>query len=268
MFSFRAAGVLALILTPVAAALADSPTPTPPPPPENVWFGKGQFGFLSSSGNTQAQSLNTIIDLARIDGPWKNAFNVIGLYGKSTGIVSSEKWAVQYQANYAISTDMFAFGGLRYEHDMFNGFQYQAAATVGLGYHIINTDTDKLTGQLGLGYRKVRPEQINKDPAGSGTVISRIPGDATGDAILTGGLDYLHNFSATTVFTNKFYFESGKSDTLLKDTLALTVKMSDKLALSVGYGITDNTKPPAQAPGAAPLKKLDTITTINVVFAF
>ncbi len=266
MSSFRSMGVLALILTPVAGAFADAPPS--PPPPENVWFGKGQFGFLSSSGNSQAQSLNTIIDLARIDGPWKNAFNVIGLYGKSTGIVSSEKWAVQYQANYAISADMFTFGGLRYEHDMFNGFQYQAAATAGFGYNMINTDIDKLTGQLGVGYRKVRPEQINKDPAGSGNVISRVPGDASGDAILTGGLDYLHKFSTTTVFTNKFYFESGKSDILLKDNLALTVKMSDKLALSVGYGITDNTKPPAQAPGAVPLKKLDTITTINVVFAF
>jgi len=266
MSSFSTMGVLALILTPVAGAFADAPPP--PPPPENVWFGKGQFGFLSSSGNSQAQSLNTIIDLARIDGQWKNAFNVIGLYGKSTGIVSSEKWAVQYQANYASTADMFVFGGLRYEHDMFNGFQYQAAATSGLGYNIINTDIDKLTGQLGVGYRKVRPEQINRDPVGSGNVISRVPGDATGDAILTGGLDYLHKFSATTVFTNKFYFESGKSDTLLKDNLALTVKMSDKLAMSVGYGITDNTKPPAQAPGAAPLKKLDTITTLNVVFAF
>lgn len=56
--------------------------------------------------------------------------------------------------------------------------------------------------------------------------------------------------------------EAGSSDTMLRDDLALTVKMSDKLALSVGYGITDNTKPPA------PLKKLDTVATVNLVFAF
>jgi len=56
--------------------------------------------------------------------------------------------------------------------------------------------------------------------------------------------------------------EAGSSDTLLHDELALTVKMSDKLALSVGYGITDNTKPPA------PLKKLDTVASVNLVFGF
>jgi putative salt-induced outer membrane protein YdiY len=38
--------------------------------------------------------------------------------------------------------------------------------------------------------------------------------------------------------------------------------MSQKLALSVGYAIQDNTKPPA------PLKKLDTVETLNLVYAF
>jgi putative salt-induced outer membrane protein YdiY len=38
--------------------------------------------------------------------------------------------------------------------------------------------------------------------------------------------------------------------------------MSTKLALSVGYGVSDNTKPPA------PLKKVDTVTTVNLVFSF
>jgi putative salt-induced outer membrane protein YdiY len=38
--------------------------------------------------------------------------------------------------------------------------------------------------------------------------------------------------------------------------------VSDKLALSVGYGIIDNTNPPGS------LKKLDTVATVNLVFAF
>ena len=42
----------------------------------------------------------------------------------------------------------------------------------------------------------------------------------------------------------------------------VTVKISEKLALSAGYGVTDNTHPPPT------LRKLDTITTVNLVFAF
>jgi putative salt-induced outer membrane protein YdiY len=122
--------------------------------------------------------------------------------------------------------------------NLFDGFQYQA----------------------GAGNRRLRPEIIDKDA--TGVVISRTPLDATGDAIATVGLDFSHTFTKATVFTNKFLIEAGSSNTLLRDGLALTVKMSDKLALSVGYGIKDNTKPPA------PLKKLDTVASVNLVFGF
>ena len=56
--------------------------------------------------------------------------------------------------------------------------------------------------------------------------------------------------------------ETGSSDTLFTDALALAVKMSDKLALSLGYGLQNTSKPPAG------LKKLDRTETINLVYAF
>jgi putative salt-induced outer membrane protein len=245
-----------LFLIPSLGAWADEP----PPPPQDTWIGKGQFGFLSSHGNSDAESINGNIDMLRYDGPWKNEFYLGGLYGKNSGIVSAERWETRGQSNYTISGDLFTFGGLRYEHDLFDGFQYQASVTAGLGYKLLDYDATKLTVQLGAGYRRLRPETIVKDD--SGQVISRTPLDATGEAIATAGVDFSHAFSKTTVFTNKFLVESGSSDTLMHDDVALTVKMSDKLALSVGYGITDNTKPPA------PLKKLDTLASVNVVFNF
>ena len=245
-----------LIVAPAVGVWADEA----PPPPQGVWIGKGQLGFLSSHGNSDSESLNANVDVLRYDGAWKNEIYVGGLYGKNSGIVSAERWETRGQSNYTISGDLFAFGGLRYEHDLFDGFQYQASVTGGLGYKLINTDDTKLTAQVGAGYRRLRPETIDKDP--SGQVISRTPLEATGDAIATVGVDFSHAFTKTTVFTNKFLMEAGSSDTLLHDDLALTVKMSDKLALSIGYGITDNTKPPA------PLKKLDTVASVNLVFGF
>jgi putative salt-induced outer membrane protein len=231
-----------------------------PPPPQDVWIGKGQFGFLSSRGNSDAESVNGNIDLLRYDGPWKNEFNLTGLYGKNAGIVAAERWETRGQSNYTISGDLFAFGALRYEHDLFDGFQYQASMTAGLGYKLLNSDDTKLTVQAGAGYRRLRPEIIDKDDTGA--VISRTPQEAAGEAIATAGVDFAQTVTKTTIFTNKFLMEAGSDNTLLHDELALTVKMSDKLALSVGYGITDNTKPPA------PLKKLDTVASVNLVFGF
>jgi putative salt-induced outer membrane protein len=246
-----------LVLIPAISAWPDEA----PPPPQDVWIGKGQFGFLSSHGNSDAESINGAIDMLRYDGAWKNEFNVVGLYGKNSGIVSAERWEVRGQSNYTLSGDLFAFGGLRYEHDLFDGFEYQESLTAGLGYKLVNTDDTKLTVQLGGGYRRLRPEIIDKDQA-TGAVISRTPLDATTEPIAVAGVDFSQTITKTTIFTNKFLMEAGSSDTLLHDQLALTVKMSNKLALSVGYGITDNTKPPA------PLKKIDTLASVNLVFGF
>jgi len=62
--------------------------------------------------------------------------------------------------------------------------------------------------------------------------------------------------------TDKLLVTSGSLNTAIANDLALTVAMSDRLALSVGYGIRDNTKP------AAGVKKLDQLTTINLVYNF
>jgi putative salt-induced outer membrane protein len=246
-----------LALAPVLSAWSDD---APPPPPQGVWIGKGQFGFLSAHGNTDAESLNGKIDLLRYDGAWKNEFSMEGLYGESSGITSAERWETRAQSSYTFSGNVYAFGGLRYEHDLFDGFEYQASVSAGLGYKILDSDSTKLSAQAGVGYRSLRPETIIKDP--TGVVISRTPLDVENDPILTAGVDFLHAFNKSTALTNKFLMEAGSSNVLLHDEIALNVKMSTKLALSVGYAITDNTKPPA------PLKQIDTVATVNLVFAF
>jgi len=249
-----------MVIAALPAAIVRADEAPAPQPPQHEWIGKGQFGFLDSKGNSDAQSINGSIDMSRYDGAWKNAFYVGGLYGKSAGIVSAERLEVREQTDYAISTTTFAFGGLRYEHDLFDGFQYQVSLTSGLGYKFLDLESDKLTGQVGAGYRRLRPETITKDD--SGAVVSRVPEDASGEAIGTVGIDYLHKFTPTTTLTNKFLLEYGSDNTLTHDEIALAVKMSTRLALSVGYAITDNSNPPA------PLKKVDTVTTVNLVFAF
>jgi putative salt-induced outer membrane protein len=258
MSTNRVIALALLSLAPAVGVLADD-TPAPPPP-MGVWIGKGQFGFLDSHGNSDAESANAALDLLRYDGAWKNELNIAGLYGKSSGITSAERIEAKEQTNYTISGDLFAFGGLRYEHDEFDGFQYQASITAGLGYKLLDTKSDKLTVQIGAGYSRLRPEEIDKDA--DGAVTTRIPGDSEGEAIGTLGVDYSHAFNKSTLLTNTLQVESGTLNTNINDKIALTVKMSEKLALSVGYGFLDNTKP------TPPTKKIDTVATVNLVFAF
>ena len=241
-------------LLPLAAWADDAPTP-----PNNGWTGKGQLGFVDSQGNTQAKSANAMLDTAYLDAPWKHALHLEGLYGENAGYVSAERWQVLEQSNYTFSGNLFAFGGARYDHDLFSGFQYQGSVTGGLGYSIFNTKTTQLSVQLGAGYRALRTEEIIKDGQ---VVIARIPQGRASDAIGTGGVNYSQALTATTTLSDKLTVEAGSLNTMVTNALALAVKMTDKLAVSLGYTLEDNSKPPAG------LKKLDTPETINLVYGF
>ncbi len=246
--------VCGAVLAPIAAMSAQVAVQ------EGVWVGKGQVGLVLSQGNAESKNANAAVDLARVDGRWKHAFHVGGLYGQSGEITSAQRWDTAWQTNYDLTSDLFTFGAFRYAADRFSGFQYQATLSGGLGYKLINTEPTTLNVQLGAGYRRSRPEIIVKDAAGE--VISRTPLDTKSEAIATGGLDYMHVLTSTTSITNKLLVEYGSSNTLLTNAFALIVKMSDTLALSVGVGVQRNSNPPAG------LKKTDTVETVNLVFGF
>ncbi|HXN11229.1 MAG TPA: DUF481 domain-containing protein [Steroidobacteraceae bacterium] len=245
----------ALFLAASCPAWADSA-----PPPMGVWTGKGQFGYLSSSGNTDARAVNANLDMTFTQDPWKHELHLGGLYGDNSGIVSAERWDAHWQSNYALSSTMFVFGALRYEHDLFDGFQYQGSAATGLGYKIVNTDATKLSVQLGAGFRRLRLEQLIRNTAGA--VIGRIPGESQDNAILSAGLDYAQQLTSSTTLTDTLGVEYSSGNSLITNNLGLAVKISTKLALALGYAIKDNTQPP---PG---LKKVDTVTTVNLQYSF
>jgi putative salt-induced outer membrane protein len=259
MSKFSAVILCMSVLTPTVASYADD-APAPPPPPEGVWTGKGQAGYLSSQGNTDAKSANAALDMALTDGLWKHELHLGGLYGENTGIVSAERFDAKWQSDYSITQDLFAFGGLRYSHDLFSGFDYQETATTGVGYKFLDTDSIKLSAQVGAGYRRELPELLIKNSVGE--VVQRIKQPEESGAIATAGIDYSQALSSTTTVTDKLLVETGSQNTLLTNALALSVKMTTKLALSLGYGLQDNTNPPAG------LKKVDTIETVNLVYSF
>jgi putative salt-induced outer membrane protein len=239
------------------AVLADDP---PPPPPQGVWVGKGQLGFLASQGNSEASSANAAIDMGMLIDAWEHKFHLGGLYGRSAGVVAAERWDTNWQSDYSFAPELFAFGALRYQQDLFSGFQYQGSQSAGAGYKIINSAATKLSAQAGVGYRELRPENLIKDD--SGAVIARVLLPTDDSVVFTAGLDYSQAFTSTTVLSNKLLVEVGSGDKLITDALALTVKMSTRLALSLGYSLQDNSRPPAG------LKKLDSVETANLVFSF
>lgn len=226
------------------------------------WSGKGQAGYVMSRGNSDTDAANAKLDLFLLTPEWKHQFSLDGLFGRSAQVTSAERWDVRLQSDYTVNDGLFAFGALAYQDDRFSGFQYQGSGSAGMGYRFFNSDTTKLAVQVGIGYRALRPETLIKDPNGSGAVIDRIPLNSESEVVETTGIDFMHQFNSSTKLTDKLNSESGSSNTSIKNDLALEVKMSKQLALAAGYSVLHNTKP------ADGVKHTDTVTTLNVVYAF
>jgi putative salt-induced outer membrane protein len=242
----------ALLAAPIAAHAAEDVPPG--------WSGKGEAGFVMARGNSDADSANVKLDFNLLRNDWKHSLSLDGLLGRTGGITSAERWDVRLQSNYQIGPHLFSFAALSYQDDRFSGFQYQASGSGGLGYKFFDSDTTKLSAQIGVGYRSLRPELLIKDDAGA--VIDRIPQETETEVVGTAGIDFSHRFNLNTRLLDKLNAESGSSNTSIRNDLALEVKMNRKLSLAVGFSVLENTKPPAG------LKRTDTITTMNLVYAF
>jgi putative salt-induced outer membrane protein len=241
----------ALVAAPIAAHADDLPM---------GWSGKGQAGYVMSRGNSDTDSANAKLDLNLVRNDWKHALSLDGLFGRNSGITSAERWDARLQSSYQINVHLFSFGALSYQDDRFSGFQYQASASGGLGYKFFDTENTKLSAQIGVGYRSLRPELLIKNDAGA--VIERIPLQTQTEVVGTAGIDFLHQFNASTKLLDKLNADSGSSNTSIRNDLSLEVKINKKLSLAVGYSVLENTNPPAGT------KQTDTITTLNLVYAF
>ena len=246
---------ISLLAAPMAVVADDASAP--PPPPLVV---KALVGYVSSHGNTNAQTANAKLEVTYNVDAWKHDLQLAGLYGKSNDIVSAERLDTQWQSNYNFTNRLYAFGALHYDDDKFSGFQYQEIVSAGAGYSLIKRADATLDAQLGVGYRRLRPELLGKDAAGD--VISRTPLEVETGAVATATIKGMYAFNSSTRLTDVLAVESGSDNTMLQNDLGLQVNMTKALAITVGYELRRNSSPPAG------LVKTDSLVTFNLAYAF
>jgi len=237
-----------------AAYADDSATPGA----NETWASRAQVGYAKTSGNTDTSTANALFHIAHVVGDWKLLFGLEGLYGSTKGETTAQAWDAHLQANYNITPRLYWYGGLRYDDNKFSGFVYQETVSTGVGYQFIKTDSTKLSGQVGVGARRLKPEVLTEDSVGG--IVSTMELPSTTDAVLDAAVNLEHSFNSATKLITGVAVESGKDNTMTTANIALQVKMTNVLALSAGYQYVRNSKPPT---GAGPT---NTLATLNLVY--
>ena len=240
---------LAGALTVCAAARADD---------DDAWAARAAAGFTRTGGITNTSSANALFHIAYVFDDWKLLFGSEALYGSTRGETTAQAWDAHLQANYNLNPRLYWYSALRYDDNRFSGFAYQELVSSGLGYQFFNSDATKLSAQLGIGVRRLRPELLTEDPTGGITATMLLA--PTTEAVLDAGVNFNQALNAYTHLIASVAVEAGSSNTMTTANLSVQVKMSSTLALSAGYQLIRNSQPP---PGVG---TSSTLTTLSLLY--
>jgi putative salt-induced outer membrane protein len=211
------------------------------------WTGKGTFGGVLARGNTDTSTMSGVLDVQTVSEPWTHKLGASILRTVTNDVTSADRWELRGETNYNLTERSYLFGTARYEDDAFTDFAYQATIAGGYGYRFIMTDTTKLEGQIGLGYRQTE---------------LRLTGETEDDAIIRGAVNFEHKLTDTTLVYERFLVESGSENTYFQNALGLEVKINDTFALGLDYSVRHNTD---VLPGT---DNTDQVLTANLVYGF
>jgi putative salt-induced outer membrane protein len=219
---------------------------------------RAEAGVVVSRGNSESDSANAKIDIVAERDVWRNNYGVAGLYGRSAEATTATRWSARWQTDRKFALGSYWFTGLGYDDDRFSGFDYQATLTSGIGREFVNNERTQFKAQVGAGYRRLRTEILTLDD--DGIVIDREKGESDSDLVANAAVEYVHSLTGNTQVLAKVTVESGSENTLSRGDLALQVKMTRMLAISIGVNAINNSNPPPT------LKTTDTLTTLNLVY--
>lgn len=211
------------------------------------WSGEGDLGYNRSSGNSTNEALRGKLALQRSQDRWTHGVEIEAVNSSSDEERTAEYYVGRWESKYELNERWYGLGQLRYEDNRFSGYEYQASATGGLGYHAINTDRTVLDLEGGLGYRKSEEQD-------TGVTLEEV--------VFNGGLHYRFKVTDTTSLSWDILTLAGDDNTYVESDMGVQVAINSALSMRLSHIIKHNTDTPADT------KKTDRLTGVSLVYSF
>lgn len=210
----------------------------------------GSFALrgIASSGNTDSIDVGAGADLNYVTGLNGFQLQLNYAYGEDDGINNEESLYYDFEYTRDLSPVLFGFAKVQGSVDEFSTFKSDTFVSFGAGYRIYNTETVQWSVQAGPGYRFADFNDVASadfDEAAFGV-----------------SSDYAHKLTDTVFLTNDTDIISSSSDTVVFNDLALSVSMTETLALRTSVLTEYHTDP---TPG---FKSTDNSFGVSLVYTF
>ena len=275
---------LVLAALPFTASAQDANT-SPDAAKNGGWTGTGEFGFASARGNSRTENANAKLGLNQENELWKNSFYLNGLRSKGDATVpdqegnSIEKFtttANRYDSGasvgYKFDPRSYVVTAARYEHDDFGANIWQGIVSVGYGYIALKNERAELSFEVGSGFKRYQPATSTRDvlnpdgtplkDAENNTVTQDYKPNAESEVVGRGLINAKYRLTDNTAVEDTLLVEAGSKNQYYQNDIGLSVSMTKKMALKIGFQIRYNSD---TQPGTVSTDKL---TTTNLVYNF
>jgi putative salt-induced outer membrane protein len=215
---------------------------------DRSWHGKGELGYVDTSGNTDSTAFNFALEILKNTENWRYRFGGTALVTSKDGDKDNERYSAELQADRKLNEKSYIFATYRYDADKFGAYDPQQSITAGYGRELMKSDTHALKIEIGAGYKDSE---------------ERVTGISSSEFIGRLLLEDSWQVFETTAWNNRLLIESGSDNTFTLFNTGVTVAMTDTFALKVGWEYRHNSDIP---PGTT--DKTDTTTSANLVVNF
>jgi putative salt-induced outer membrane protein len=267
-------------------ANAPSPTGAPNAAQNGGWTGSGEFGFASSRGNSRTENANAKLGLSQENELWKNNIYLNGLRSKGETSVTdadgntidkfsttANRYDTGASVGYKFDPRSYIVTAARYEHDDFGANLWQGIVSVGYGYIALKNERAELSFEVGPGYKRYQPAKSTRPELNAdGTpVVDPVTGDAVsvpytpnteGEVVARSLINGKYRLTENTALEDTLLVEAGSKNQYYQNDIGLSVSMTKKMALKLGYQIRYNSD---TQPGTVSTDKL---MTTNLVYNF
>lgn len=213
--------------------------------------GNGEFGFSTTSGNTESESLYASLKMSYLRQQDEFQAKIEGNYQSEDNTTTQERYLLdgQYNRFYNQAHSYYSFVGARFEQNKFEGIQLESTFTPGLGKSLLKTESMALKGELGLGYQ-ITDYTDSYASADDNQMVARAK------------LDYAYTINENVDFTQDLLITAGSDQTKTEANTGVKVKLAEQMRMKAGFKYRHNSVPAAGA------EKVDTQTLLTLVYDF
>lgn len=237
---------LPLACLPFAALGQEAPADAAQEAEVDPYTGNVELGYVKTSGNTQAQTLNAKAKVEAKYAQWRQTFKLEALNTADREVTTAERYLAFLKTDYEFSKKDYAFGLLNYENDRFSGYDYHMSIVLGYGRRLLNTPTLLLELEGGPGYRY---SELND-------------GSKQDEAVLRLAGDFKWQLSKSATFEEELSTEIGEDATISRSVTSLSSQIVGSLAMKLAYSYRYTSEVPVG------VEKRDTATSVTLVYKF